>query len=388
MLARLLTATMLALQAERVRAPTGSSFSALSAGRRPPARSGELPPASSFRAGAAAACAAAVACAVVGVQSQCTQRRALPGKGDSFASTATSSSASAFFHAAGVLLRSSSSSESVDEVNDEVNHSESSSSVLDSDNEAADYDQPVDVSDDEQPEAASKRSAPGAGKLWTSAHFPEGTEGSSNYDMANLLAMQAWCCPCEDRQSCIGADRLSVLELYEHRKAFRTTSHLHGGFRDATRKEMLLRYDKHTKTFTRAFKVGPLIDCCAASAGLASGVSFATWASARADLKRDRPWRAGRKQHRSNVESLQRAHLNAYIRDLRESMEGPKGGSDPTEKWRAEKLPLSKRWEAYKKSRLRQGLPVIGMQLVETPCACVSYATSKSRLIPLHAHTL
>lgn len=199
-----------------------------------------------------------------------------------------------------------------------------------------------------------------SGKLWCAAQFPEGTSGSANYDLANLMAAQEWSCPCPDRKSCIGPERLSVLELYEHRKDFQTTARTHGGCRDATRKALEQRLDAKSQVLMRAFKVGPLVDCCAASAGLASGVSFATWANARADMKKKRPWRNGRRRQLSKVESYERAQLNAYIRDLRSGMEGPKGGSDPTDKWRTDKMPVSKRWERYKEFRLKRALPVIG----------------------------
>lgn len=171
-----------------------------------------------------------------------------------------------------------------------------------------------------------------------------------------------WSCPCTDRDNCIGAERIDVLKLYEYRKHFRTTAHSKGGLRDASRRELELRYDLTKKTFSRNFKVGSLIDCCAASAGLASGVSFATWASARADVRGSRPYHRERQRVRNKVESEERAHLNAYIRSLRESMEGPKGGSDPVDKWRTGKLPISKRWEQYKTLRNKDGLPIIGSE--------------------------
>lgn len=110
----------------------------------------------------------------------------------------------------------------------------------------------------EQP-AADLRSvsrSSGAGKLWSRKEFPEGTKGHKNWDISNLLAAQSWTCPCRDRKNCIGTDRLhSVLELYDHRKAFRTTAHLRGGYRDACREDMQQRFDASSNTFTRSFKV-------------------------------------------------------------------------------------------------------------------------------------
>lgn len=43
-------------------------------------------------------------------------------------------------------------------------------------------------------------------------------------------------------------------------------------------------------------------------------------------------------------------------------MEGPKGGYEVHNKWHVAKLPLSRRWEEYTKSRHRKKLPVIGSE--------------------------
>ena len=94
--------------------------------------------------------------------------------------------------------------------------------------------------------------------------------------------------------SCIGVERIAVTELYEYRKKFQTTTAPStGGARDATRKELENHYDKGSKTFTRSFVVGPLGDCCAASAGLAKGISFHTFADSRVDVHQNRPLHAG-----------------------------------------------------------------------------------------------
>ena len=178
--------------------------------------------------------------------------------------------------------------------------------------------------------------------------------------MQNLIAAQQWTCPCTDRRNCIGEERLKILELYEYRRTFRTTAATHGGLRDASRKDLQAHYDKKTKTFTRSFVVGPLGDCCAPSAGLAKGLSFDNFAKSRADTTKEKPWHAGRCQLRSKVESEERAVIQAYIRMLREKMEGPKGGSKPKDKWHVPKKPMSQRWEDYRQHRLRAKLPVVG----------------------------
>ena len=204
----------------------------------------------------------------------------------------------------------------------------------------------------------SKSSTRGGGKLWSSAQFPEGTQGSNNWDLTNLKAAQEWVCPCKDRRNCIGQERLPVTELFEYRKHFRTTAS--EGLRDANRRQMEAHFDGRSKNFTRSFVVGKLGDCCAASAGLANGLSFNTWAESRADVRKDRPWHAGRCKLKLQQQSEERAHLEAYIRTLRAGYEGPKGGAAPKDKWSVPKQPISLRWKEYVKLRQDKSLPVIG----------------------------
>ena len=114
--------------------------------------------------------------------------------------------------------------------------------------------------------------------------------GAANWDMANLEAAQAWEYPCTDRFRCIGKDCIpNIFDLYEHHKKIRTQhAPAHGGQRDASRLDswtfMSAHYDVKSKTLTRSFKVGPVGDCCAASDGLAKGMSFVRLGQARARI--------------------------------------------------------------------------------------------------------
>ena len=202
-----------------------------------------------------------------------------------------------------------------------------------------------------------------SGKLWGKAQFPEGCIGLKNAKMDNLLAAQAWECPCDDR-NCLSADRIDVIALSKYREHFRNVqAAANGGLRDACRKEMEEHYDERTNTFTRSFKIGPCADCCVAAAGLAKGLSFDSWAKARADVRLpDRPYRAERNAERNQHESEQRAHLAAWIRDEIEAMEGPKGGSDPVDKVTTPYMSGAMRWAEYCKARRSQGLPIIGSE--------------------------
>lgn len=157
----------------------------------------------------------------------------------------------------------------------------SSACVLDSGDESHEVEVDLHV--------ASRKKKASTGKLWSNAQFPEGHVDAANWDLKNLEAAQAWSCPCVDRRNCIGQYRVSIIDLYEHRKAFRTTAAAHGGFRDAARKDLEAHYNDDTRQFMRSFKVGAHTDCCAASSGLAKGILFATWSAARADCKKKRP---------------------------------------------------------------------------------------------------
>ena len=202
-------------------------------------------------------------------------------------------------------------------------------------------------------------SSKGAGKLWTRAQFPEGVNGAANWDLKNLLVAQNWTCPCADRRNCIGSERLQVTELYAHRKEFQTKAAGDVGKRDATRASMAQHYCSTNRTLSRSFVVGPLNDCCAASAGLASGVAFGTWARARTDLRQNAPLRPDRRRATADKESTERRHLEAYVRELRSSMEGSKGKATAG-RFFTGKRPLPQRWDDYVKSRKTRGLPVIG----------------------------
>ena len=213
---------------------------------------------------------------------------------------------------------------------------------------------------DEEPRVpATGATGNSSGKLWSKAEFPEGCVPiQACWDMENLRAAQAWTCPCADRDSCISEDRLKLLELYEYRKHFQTTCANGGGKRDATRKELQQHADAAGNT-TRSFVVGPLNDCCAASAGLAKGISFGTYATARADMRKQRPMRQGRKRRRTEREHVSRRTIEAYIRMLRGGMEGAKGRDAP-DNWSTGKRTVPKRWEDYRKFRIRKKLPVVG----------------------------
>ena len=193
------------------------------------------------------------------------------------------------------------------------------------------------------------------GKLWTRVQFPEGCKGASNWDLCNLAAAQAWRCPCTER-NCLSKDRYPKPdELYDYRKTFQTTSK---GLRDTFRDKVLEPvYSSENGTFG-GVRIGKLNDNCIAAAGLAAGLSFGTFANARADVTKSRPHHQGRAASRDKLASAERVHLNAYIRDLRSTMEGSKGSDTP--KWHTGKRSGELRWGDYERDRRRKNLPVIG----------------------------
>ena len=204
-----------------------------------------------------------------------------------------------------------------------------SSDAASSDVEVFQSDLEDEEEDDTPRQATSAPSKPGAGKLWTAAQFPEGIKGPSNWDMLNISAAQDWVCPCPD-QNCLSRDRYpSVFVLYEFRKDAQTKSK---GLRDTFRQKYIEpAYNATTGCFSRSVKIGDRNDNCIAAAGLAAGLSFATFANARTDATKQRPYHKGRVESRDKLESAARVHLHSYIRDLRGSMEGSKGSSQT--KW-------------------------------------------------------
>ena len=73
------------------------------------------------------------------------------------------------------------------------------------------------------------------------------------------------------------------------------------------RSQLEKRYVPSTKRFDRAFTVGPNRRVCAVAYGLACGVSDATFANARADIKKDSPWSKVRRKRRTRRRSSARA---------------------------------------------------------------------------------
>ena len=209
--------------------------------------------------------------------------------------------------------------------------------------------------------AAASSQSSSNGKLWSKSQFPEGMGAKCN-DMSNLAAAQAWTCPCPDRTSCIGKERMpNIFDLYEHRKKFQNSHRSGGGMRDGMRDLMANHYSTATKSMSRSFVVGPLNDCCAASAGLAAGLNFGTWAQARADMRKDRPKAGGRKKVKYANESAARGIIDAHIRRLRSTYEGSKG-KGKIGVWHTGKKALRRRWEDFVKERQDAKLPVVGSQ--------------------------
>ena len=134
-------------------------------------------------------------------------------------------------------------------------------------------------------------------KPYASAQFPDGYHPGFVCSMDNLKAAQDWSCPCHDRRNCIGQERIDIFKLYEFRKAFKG-AHNNASLRDAMRAELQAHYDEAGGGFTRSFVVAGRGDCCATSAGLARGMSFGTFSSARADVTHGRDWHAERRAKR------------------------------------------------------------------------------------------
>eukprot|EP00965_Chrysotila_dentata_P263341 6214813-Pleurochrysis_carterae.AAC.3 len=235
--------------------------------------------------------------------------------------------------------------------------------------ECADNEDDASVGDaDDSAEAQADKdetgSAPArrARKLWSNILFPEGVNGPENYELGNLIAVhETWLCPCSDRESCLSSDRVNLTALYEYRKKFRTQGKSDGrggGYRDSFRRILEQHYSRETNSFSRSFVIGKLNDCCAASAGLASGLSFQTFAQCRADVTRSRPYHSQRTGNQDRLESDARSSIEGYILDLRSTMEGDKGGlTAGVLNYHTCKRTSALRWEDYKASQTQAGLP-------------------------------
>ena len=135
-----------------------------------------------------------------------------------------------------------------------------------------------------------------AGKLWTKAQFPEGMKSTDLFLFGNLQAIQAWSCPCSDRISCIGPERVNLVELYEARRHFHRD--VGNSRKDKARVLMEAHYQRDKQRFSRSFVIGNRGDCCAPSAGLTWGMSFNNWASARALLRANADYAPARREKR------------------------------------------------------------------------------------------
>eukprot|EP00965_Chrysotila_dentata_P151184 4997446-Pleurochrysis_carterae.AAC.1 len=94
--------------------------------------------------------------------------------------------------------------------------------------------------------------------------------------------------------------------------------------RDHMRDILATHYSSEKSSFSRSFVIGERNDMCAAAYGLACGLSVATFYNSCADVRHNQPYHKGRVSTLNKLESEDRTHLDAHIRELRSSMEGDK----------------------------------------------------------------
>eukprot|EP00965_Chrysotila_dentata_P198795 6179026-Pleurochrysis_carterae.AAC.1 len=165
----------------------------------------------------------------------------------------------------------------------------------------------------------SRRRAP-CPKPRTKAQFPARIKDARNFETSNIIAAQA---------------------------PWQESAPRKGGKRDAMRANLEEHYSSADRSFSRSFVVGPLNDVCATAFWLACGLTVQTYQIACADCRMQRPTHKGRIPKRDAVESQERSHLNAYIRHLRETMEGDKG-SGTHGHWYTGSRTIKMRWNDYK----------------------------------------
>eukprot|EP00965_Chrysotila_dentata_P255041 6212080-Pleurochrysis_carterae.AAC.1 len=217
----------------------------------------------------------------------------------------------------------------------------------------------ADSSCDDCDEIPARRKGPP--KPWTKAQFPHGVKGFKNFDMSALLAAAEWECPCTDCRNCLSIDRITTEDLYKHRFNWQQSAPRKGGKRDAMRAALEDHYSSDTLSFSRSFVVGSKNDVCHTAFGLACGLSIQTFQQSITDCRKKRPMHRGRCDTRDKLQSQQRRHLEAYIRMIRGSMEGDKGGQSHGH-WYTSGRSVTMRWQDYRAFRLARSLPIIGSE--------------------------
>lgn len=114
-----------------------------------------------------------------------------------------------------------------------------------------------------------------------------------------------------------------------------------GDQRDHVRNLLAQHFNSPTRELSRSFVVAGLSKRCAASKGLEDGLSFNTWARARADLHQNGPWHAQRRAKQHEIDSDARHQIGMDIRECLEGQESSKGGS-----WGTGKIVVLKNHEA------------------------------------------
>lgn len=181
-------------------------------------------------------------------------------------------------------------------------------------------------------------------RLWDARTlFPAGVKRWDN--TANCQAALSYECPCGQRcLSKVG----DVLRLYDHRRKLRAHSRSlnKGELRDRLRDKLEEHYDAVERKFSQSFVVAGVGGVCERAFAVAAGVSETTFVRARSDVTLKRPTHAGRLQKRVQRVSSGRAHLDAWVRAQRNSMEGDKTSGL---KWYTEKITERQLWMRYLK---------------------------------------
>lgn len=181
-------------------------------------------------------------------------------------------------------------------------------------------------------------------RLWQSrVVYPRGVAKWDNTE--NCEAALRYECPCSE--PCL-ARVGDILLLYEHRRKFRGGSQKvsSGVLRDTLRDQLEAHYDAQLGHFSNSFVVGGVGRICERAYAVATGVSETTYVRARGDVTKKRAKHAGRVQVKVQRVSEARAHLDAWVRAQRNSMEGDKSTGL---KWFTEKVTEKQLWHRYMK---------------------------------------
>lgn len=227
----------------------------------------------------------------------------------------------------------------------------------------SDYDADDLPSDDEDLLDLPPAECPGKGRrLWDSSLvYPNGVQNWCH--LPNIFAAFAYECPCDHKclarvKDCHGDAAGHALCFHRQGVRAKAKELGQGGLRDHMASVYAAHYDKVNGVLTRSFVVGDVGDVCERAFAVACGLSEVTYARARRDAIADRPRHAVRVEHRQDRFGKERGELDAWVRRLRDTLEGDKNSTGS--KWYMKKTTEAQLWKMFQRDCDRARQPTVG----------------------------